>query len=228
MSQIGNRFRVMEMRACHEKIFLRCIRVPCGSDDGSLALGQTDRPGAKDYPGISRMPGYCIDQYSESQFDSFSFHATEAGKEKTQAVEGRLYKFRYAAQRDPHFCPMENLMRIGSLTLFLAIFAAFLTLAAAEEKYGVTVYDGAKYDADTSQFLASAMKVDAACYRTGATAAQVNEFYRKQPGTTEIHTSPKGGMFKKGSVSITVQSPWMDMKTHQEMKDTLISIVKNP
>lgn len=119
-------------------------------------------------------------------------------------------------------------MRIRNLTLFLlAIFAAALTLAA-EEKYGVTVYDGAKYDAATSQFLGAAMKVDAACYRTSATAAQVNEFYRKQAGTTEIHTSAKGGMFKKGNITITIQSPWMDMKTHQEMKDTLISIVKNP
>ncbi len=117
-------------------------------------------------------------------------------------------------------------MRIRALVfLVLAIFA---TIAAAEEKYGVTVYDGAKYDAGTSQFLASAMKVDAACYRTSATAAQVNEFYRKQTATTEVHTSAKGGMFKKGNVTITVQNPWMDMKTHQEMKDTLISIVKNP
>ncbi len=64
-----------------------------------FALGQTDRPGSKDYPGISRMPGYYIDDYSESQFDSFSFRVTEAGKEKTQAVEGHLYKFRYAAPR---------------------------------------------------------------------------------------------------------------------------------
>jgi hypothetical protein len=93
-------------------------------------------------------------------------------------------------------------MRIGVLVFFvLAVFAA---IAAAEEKYGVTVYDGAKYDADTSQFLASAMKVDAACYRTGAAAAQVNEFYRKQAGTTGIHTSAKGGMFKKGNITITV------------------------
>ena len=119
-------------------------------------------------------------------------------------------------------------MRIGSFAVFvLVILGVGLTMAAAEEKFGVKVYDGAKYDADTSQFLGTAMKVDAACYRTSAPVAQVNEFYKKQPETTEIHTSAKGGMFKKGDISITIQSPWMDMKAHQQMKDTLISIVKN-
>jgi hypothetical protein len=108
----------------------------------------------------------------------------------------------------------------------LLILAAGLTIAGAEEKYGVNVYDGAKYDADTTQFLATQMKVDGACYRTDATPAQVNEFYKKQPGTTEVHTSAKGGMFKTGGVNITVQSPWMNMKTGQHMTDTLISIVK--
>ena len=118
-------------------------------------------------------------------------------------------------------------MRIRNLAVFiLVVFAAGLTIARSEEKYGVKVYDGAKYDADTSQFLTTAMKADAACFRTDATAAQVDEFYRTQPGTTVVHTSAKGGMFKKGDIDITVQAPWMNMKTGQHMKDTLISIVK--
>jgi len=118
-------------------------------------------------------------------------------------------------------------MRITRLAVFvLTILVVGFVTAGAEEKYAVKVYDGAKYDADTSQFLASQMKVDGACYRTDATVAQVNEFYKEQPGTTEVHTSAKGGMFKKGGVNITVQSPWMNMKTGQHMTDTLISIVK--
>jgi uridine phosphorylase len=122
---------------------------------------------------------------------------------------------------------MEKHMRISSLAVFvLTVFVAGLTLAGAEDKYGVKVYDGAKFDAETTQALNTAMKVDGACYRTGATVAQVNEFYKKQPDTTEVHTSAKGGMFKKGTVNITVQSPWMNMKTGQHMTDTLISIVK--
>lgn len=124
---------------------------------------------------------------------------------------------------------MEEQMRIRSLAVFvLAVFVAGLTVAGAEEKHGVKVYDGAKYDAETSQFLITQMNVDGACYRTGATPVQVNEFYRKQPGTTEVSTHAKGGMFKKGNIDITVQSPWLNMKTGEHMKDTLISIVKRP
>jgi outer membrane protein OmpA-like peptidoglycan-associated protein len=60
-----------------------------------FAFGQADLPGSKDYPGISRMPGYYIADYQESPFDSFSFTVTEGGKEKQQPVEGRRYDFRY-------------------------------------------------------------------------------------------------------------------------------------
>ena len=120
-------------------------------------------------------------------------------------------------------------MRNRTLALCtLALLAAGLTLARAEEKNGVTVYEGAKYDAETSQFVGNAMKVDASCYRTNATVAQVNEFYQKQPGMTVVSTSAKGGMFTKGKVTVTVQSPWLNMKTGQHNTDTLISIVKHP
>jgi maltose-binding protein MalE len=121
----------------------------------------------------------------------------------------------------------EEYMKIGNLAVFaFVVLVAGLVVAGAEEKYGVKVFDGAKYDADTSQFLITQMKVDGACYRTDATPAQVNDFYRTQPGTTAVHTDATGGMFKKGNVNITVQAPWMNMKTGQRMKDTLISIVK--
>ncbi len=61
----------------------------------SSAFGQADVAGSKDYPGISRMPGYYISDYKESQFDSFAFTVTENGKEKQQTVEGRRFNFRY-------------------------------------------------------------------------------------------------------------------------------------
>jgi len=63
-----------------------------------FALAQTDRPGSKDYPGLTRMPGYYISEYSESQFDSFTFKVKEGDKEKDQAVEGRLFRYRYDLQ----------------------------------------------------------------------------------------------------------------------------------
>jgi len=67
---------------------------------GSCAFAQTDKPGSKDYPGITRMPGYYITDYKESQFDSFSFKVTEGGKEKEQPVEGRRYDLRYGLTKN--------------------------------------------------------------------------------------------------------------------------------
>jgi OOP family OmpA-OmpF porin len=60
-----------------------------------LAFGQDDVAGSKDYPGISRMPGYFIYDYHESPFDAYEFTVLEAGKEKKQAVEGRRLNLRY-------------------------------------------------------------------------------------------------------------------------------------
>jgi outer membrane protein OmpA-like peptidoglycan-associated protein len=65
-----------------------------------LASGQADRAGSKDYPGLTRMPGYYIDDYSESQFDSYTFKIKEGEKEKQQPVEGRLCKYTYRLQKD--------------------------------------------------------------------------------------------------------------------------------
>jgi outer membrane protein OmpA-like peptidoglycan-associated protein len=65
----------------------------------SLASGQTDVAGSKDYPGISRMPGFFITDYRHSQFESFSFWVSQGGQDKQQPVEGQLYYFRYVAKQ---------------------------------------------------------------------------------------------------------------------------------
>lgn len=101
-----------------------------------------------------------------------------------------------------------------------------LMLASAEDKWGVKVYDGAKYDADTSAAVAQ-MGGQASCYRSSDDLSKVVAFYSKLPGITIIHTSAKAAMFKLSGVSITLQSPWMNMKTGARNSDTLISIVKN-
>jgi hypothetical protein len=101
-----------------------------------------------------------------------------------------------------------------------------LMLASAEERWGVKVYDGAKYDADTSAFVAQ-MNGQAACYRSADDLTKVIAFYSKLPGVAVIHTSAKGAMFKLDGVTITLQSPWMNMKSGVRNSDTLISIVKN-
>ena len=59
------------------------------------AFAQTDSAGSKDYPGITRMPGYYISDYKESPFDSFAFTVTEHGAKNEKAVEGHRYDIRY-------------------------------------------------------------------------------------------------------------------------------------
>jgi OOP family OmpA-OmpF porin len=58
-------------------------------------FGQEDVAGSKDYPGVTRMPGYYIADYQENQFDSFTFKVKEGNGAKEQAVEGHRYDFRY-------------------------------------------------------------------------------------------------------------------------------------
>ena len=99
--------------------------------------------------------------------------------------------------------------------------------AGAEEKFGVKAYDGSKYDASTSETVSESMSINAACYRTNDSVAKVVEFYKKQPGLQFMGGDKESVMFKKGDVDITIQNPWMDMKSGKMMKDTLISIVKH-
>jgi len=106
------------------------------------------------------------------------------------------------------------------------LFAGFITVGA-EERFGLKVYDGAKYDASTSKTVSESMSVNAACYRTNDNVAKVVEFYKKQPSLEFMGGGKESAMFKKGDVDITIQNPWMDMKSGKMMKDTLISIVKH-
>ena len=108
-----------------------------------------------------------------------------------------------------------------TITLFLT-----LTLASAEDKFGVKVYDGAKYDAETTAVV-SQMGGQAACYRSNDSLAKVLDFYKKLPGSTLIHMGEKGAYFKVNGANVTVQSPWLNMKTDAQNTDTLISLVKN-
>jgi OmpA-OmpF porin, OOP family len=63
-------------------------------------FGQQDVEGSKDYPGITRMPGYYIREYQELQFDSYEFPVTAGRTEKTQVVEGRRINWRYNLKDD--------------------------------------------------------------------------------------------------------------------------------
>jgi outer membrane protein OmpA-like peptidoglycan-associated protein len=61
----------------------------------SIAFGQADIAGSKDYPGITRMPNTFIRAYVYSDFDSFPFYVTVNNRETQQTVEGKLYKIYY-------------------------------------------------------------------------------------------------------------------------------------
>ena len=110
--------------------------------------------------------------------------------------------------------------------LVVLLLAGFIK-AGAEEKFGIKVYEGAKYDASLSKTVSESMSINASCYRTNDKIASVVEFYKKQSGFTFMGETKESAMFKNGNIDITIQNPWMDMKSGKMMKSTLISIVKN-
>lgn len=113
-------------------------------------------------------------------------------------------------------------------------------------KPGVAVYPGAKHDAATSEFLRTSLHVDGAAYRTADDVEKVAAFYKGQAGVQAMGEAAKdSAAFTAGckeefnaalkrkittgcALQITVQRPWMDMKTGKMMPDTLVSIVKQP
>jgi hypothetical protein len=115
---------------------------------------------------------------------------------------------------------------VRSTFLLILTLLFTLMLASAEDKWGVKVYDGAKYDADTSALVAQ-MGGQAACYRSADSLANLVNFYSKLLGIAVIRNGDKGAMSKLNGVSITLQSPWMNMKTGVHNSDRLISIVKH-
>ena len=117
--------------------------------------------------------------------------------------------------------------QVCNALLLLTLVSLSQAPALAEDKFGVPVYGGAKFNAEVSAQAAQMGGGQAACYRSPDALAKVIDFYSKQAGVDVVHTSPKGAMFKLKGVTITLQSPWMDMSTHARNTDTLISIVKH-
>ena len=98
--------------------------------------------------------------------------------------------------------------------------------AVAESQFGVEIYPGARADAEVEKQIRS-MKLDGKTYRTTDSVAKVGDFYRKQPSLKQNPgANPGGAGFSGKGVMVTIQNPWMDMKTGKITNDTLISIVK--
>ena len=110
--------------------------------------------------------------------------------------------------------------------LVVTLLALTVAASAAEEKLGVKVYEGAKLDKDASAWVSESFSVEAFCYRTADSLDKVVAFYKKEPGLEFMGEGKEGAMFKKGDVDVTIQNPWMNMKTGQLTKDTLITIAK--
>ncbi len=114
----------------------------------------------------------------------------------------------------------------------VAAFAFMMCIspAAAEQRLGVAVYPGAKYDFIRTKLLAENPSVQGAAYRTGDDLAKVTAFYREH-GLLFLKigsTSKEEVRFKKVdiNVDVVVQQPWRDPQTGATMKDTLILILK--
>jgi hypothetical protein len=118
--------------------------------------------------------------------------------------------------------------KTACLLILWICFVTMIGIAKAEEKYGIIVYTGAKYDSGASEFLKQ-MSLKSAAYRTSDGVDKVIDFYKKQSGFNLVGEPTKeGAMFSKGNIDITIQSPYMDTRTGKMMKDTLISIVMRP
>lgn len=70
-------------------------------------------------------------------------------------------------------------------------------------------------------------QVEAKAFRTADSPGKVAAFYGKRL-KAGAGNSDKSGMFTAPGAMVTVQNPWLDMKTSKVQNDTLITIMKQP
>jgi OmpA-OmpF porin, OOP family len=126
----------------------------------AIAFGEDkDYAGCKDYPGISRVPGFFLREpleCAETAFDAHDFWVTENGKDKKQAVEGHKYHFRYRLKQGlPLGSPLQvirnyqNAARaVGGKILYdnSRVTTIRLTKGDKELWLDVAPYGGTEYD----------------------------------------------------------------------------------
>lgn len=127
------------------------------------------------------------------------------------------------------------------ITVLLTLIPAVMELGA-EERFGLEVYKGAKYEESASEFLQQT-GIKAFCYRTNDELAAVIAFFKGNEGLYLISEDDSGAFFRRCAgeaynkifdrmvprdcdLDITIQSPWMNMKTQKINSDTLISITE--
>ncbi|MDE2183517.1 MAG: OmpA family protein [Alphaproteobacteria bacterium] len=75
------------------------------------AFAQADRQGCKDYPGISRMPNFYLDQCTAKQFDAAKFPVGPKDKEVDQQQEGRYFYLAYYQKQNAPASSMLQIIR---------------------------------------------------------------------------------------------------------------------
>ncbi len=75
-----------------------------------LVCAQSDKPGSKDPPLFTRMPGFYIQDYKDTGFDTFSFPVGEIRNAKHENVEGRRTMVFYILQRG--FTPEPSALQV--------------------------------------------------------------------------------------------------------------------
>ncbi len=119
---------------------------------------------------------------------------------------------------------MKRLIVLFAVLMVALVFSA---PADAEERFGVAVYPGAKYDDATSKYMSESQQLTIACFRTNDGLDKVAAFYRKQKGlSVRGDVLRENAYFQSDSADVTIQKPWMNVITGRMMTDTLISIVK--
>lgn len=147
-------------------------------------------------------------------------------------------------KREPQHTRLPGGLVKTCAAIALATLAALPSAPALAQNATIAVYPGAKPDAATTEFLRSQMGVEGAAYRTNDSLQKVAAFYQQQPGMKPMGDATKDSaafvagckeefnavMKKKMTTGcthhVTVQNPWMDMKTGKMVADTLVSIVK--
>lgn len=111
--------------------------------------------------------------------------------------------------------------------IVMGLAALWIGAAGAEKLHGVEVYPGAKPEPATNQFLKEGLKMQGGAYVTGDSVEKVTSFYLKQPGLKQMPgaDAKQSGFTGKG-VHVTIQNPWLEVKSSKMMNNTLVSIVK--
>lgn len=74
----------------------------------AVSFAETDVDGSKDPPLFNRMPGYYIEYYEDSEFNSLEF---TIGEEKEVVIEGRHYLLSYCIKEDSRVASPIQILR---------------------------------------------------------------------------------------------------------------------